>query len=136
MVMHVELALLGGHILMGTDAPESMGFTVTSGNNVHINLEPDTRAEAYWLFNALGAGGTVQMPLQGMLGRLLRRSDRPVRHPLDGELRQQGVSTGDAGPPLAAKAPLGQRSIRIGTRSQPPEVSAVLFLGYSASMPA
>jgi len=43
MVMHVELMLLGGHILMGTDAPESMGFTVVVGNNVHLNLEPDTR---------------------------------------------------------------------------------------------
>jgi hypothetical protein len=26
LVMHVELAILGGHVLMGTDAPESMGF--------------------------------------------------------------------------------------------------------------
>lgn len=66
MVMHVELALLGGHLLMGTDAPESMGFTVTPGNNVHINLEPDTRAEADRLFNALAVGGTVDMPLQDM----------------------------------------------------------------------
>lgn len=66
MVMHVELALLGGHLLMGTDAPESMGFTVTPGNNVHINLEPDTRAEADRLFNALARGGTVDMPLQDM----------------------------------------------------------------------
>lgn len=66
MVMHVELALLGGHLLMGTDAPESMGFTVAPGNNVHINLEPDTRAEADRLFHALAAGGTVDMPLQDM----------------------------------------------------------------------
>ena len=66
MVMHVELPLLGGHILMGTDAPESMGFTVVAGNNVHINLEPDTRGEAERLFNALAAGGTVDMPLQDM----------------------------------------------------------------------
>lgn len=66
MVVHVELALLGGHVLMGTDAPESMGFTVNAGNNVHINLEPDTRAEADHLFNALSAGGTVDMPLQDM----------------------------------------------------------------------
>jgi hypothetical protein len=31
---------------METDAPESLGFTVTPGNNAYINLEPDTRAEA------------------------------------------------------------------------------------------
>lgn len=66
MVMHVELALLGGHILMGTDAPESMGFTVNQGNNVHINLEPDSRAEADRLFNALSIGGTADMPMQDM----------------------------------------------------------------------
>jgi len=31
LVMHVELPILGGHVLMGTDAPESMGFTLTPG---------------------------------------------------------------------------------------------------------
>lgn len=66
MVMHVELSLLGGHILMGTDAPESMGFRIVEGNNVHINLEPDGRAEAERLFNALADGGVVDMPLQDM----------------------------------------------------------------------
>lgn len=66
MVMHVELTLLGGHVLMGTDAPESMGFAVNAGNNVHINLEPDTRAEADRLFAALAAGGKVDMALQDM----------------------------------------------------------------------
>jgi len=66
LVMHIELPTLGGHILMGTDAPESMGFTVTPGNNMHINLEPDTRAEAERIFNGLSAGGKVEMPLQDM----------------------------------------------------------------------
>jgi PhnB protein len=66
LVMHVELPILGGHVLMGTDAPQSMGFTVTPGNNVHINLEPDTRAETDRLFNALAVGGKVEMPLQEM----------------------------------------------------------------------
>jgi PhnB protein len=65
-VMHVEMPIVGGHMLMGTDAPESMGFTVTPGNNVHINLEPDTRAETRRLFEALAEGGTVEMPLQEM----------------------------------------------------------------------
>jgi PhnB protein len=66
MVMHVELPLPGGHILMGTDAPASMGFALAAGNNVHINLEPYTRGEAERLFNALAAGGMVDMPLQDM----------------------------------------------------------------------
>lgn len=66
LVMHVELPILGGHVLMGTDAPESMGFKVTPGNQVHINLEPDTRAEADRLFAGLSAGGEVEMPMQDM----------------------------------------------------------------------
>jgi PhnB protein len=66
LVMHVELPILGGHMLMGTDAPESMGFTVTHGNSVHINLEPDTRAETDILFNALSVDATIDMPLQEM----------------------------------------------------------------------
>ena len=64
--MHVELPILGGHMLMGTDAPESMGFKVNPGNNVHINLEPDTRSETKRLFEALSAGGKVTMDLQDM----------------------------------------------------------------------
>jgi len=66
LVLHVELPILGGHILMATDAPESMGFTVTPGNNMHINLEPDTRSETERLFKALSEGGKVEMPLQDM----------------------------------------------------------------------
>ena len=66
LVMHVELAITGGHSLMGTDAPESMGFTLNQGNNVYINLEPDTKEEAGRLFNSLSAGGKVEMPLQEM----------------------------------------------------------------------
>jgi len=66
LVMHVELPILVGDVLMGTDAPESMGFTLTPGNNVHINLEPDTRAEPKHLFQALADGGKIEMPLQDM----------------------------------------------------------------------
>jgi PhnB protein len=66
LVMHVSLPILGGHVLMGTDAPESMGFKLNQGNNVYVSLHPDTRAEADRLFNALAAGGKVEMPLQDM----------------------------------------------------------------------
>jgi PhnB protein len=66
MVVHVELPIVGGHVLMGTDALESMGHKLTLGNNVHINLEPDTRAEAERLFVALAEGGKVTMELQDM----------------------------------------------------------------------
>lgn len=66
LVMHIALAITGGHILMGTDAPESMGFKVNFGNNVYINLEPDTRAETEKLFLALSSDGKIEMPLQEM----------------------------------------------------------------------
>lgn len=66
LVMHVALPILGGHVLMGTDAPESMGFSVVAGNNVQLNLQPDTRAETERLFAALAQGGKVEMALQDM----------------------------------------------------------------------
>jgi PhnB protein len=64
--MHIELPITGGHILMGTDAPESMGFKINQGNNVYIMLETDTRIETQQLFEALSAGGEVEMELQDM----------------------------------------------------------------------
>jgi PhnB protein len=66
LVMHVELPITGGHVLMGTDAPEEMGFKVIEGNNIHINLETDSREEAKRLFDALSEGGKISMPLQDM----------------------------------------------------------------------
>jgi len=66
LIIHVELPIIGGHILMATDAPESMGFKVTTGNNMHINIEPDSREETKRLFDALSKGGNVSMPLQDM----------------------------------------------------------------------
>ena len=66
LIMHIALPILGGHLIMGTDSPESMGFKLQQGNNVYINLEPDTRAETDKLFKALSDGATVEMPLQEM----------------------------------------------------------------------
>ena len=66
LIMHISLKTIGDHVLMGTDAPESMGFKINSGNNVYINLEPDTRLETKQLFDSLSAGGTVEQELQEM----------------------------------------------------------------------
>ena len=66
LVMHVELPILAGHVLMGSDAPESMGFKLTPGNNSYIMLEPDTRTDTDRLFKALSEGGRIEMPLQEM----------------------------------------------------------------------
>ena len=43
-----------------------MGFHLNQGNNMHIELEPDSRAETKRLFNALSAGGKITMDLQDM----------------------------------------------------------------------
>jgi PhnB protein len=66
LVMNVQLPILGGHMLMCTDAPESMGFTLVQGNNFYIALDPDTRAEADRLFAELSAGGKVEQPIGEM----------------------------------------------------------------------
>ncbi len=57
-VMHVSLPILGGTNIMGTDMLESMGHKLIIGNNTTISLEPDTKAEADRIYNALSQGGT------------------------------------------------------------------------------
>jgi uncharacterized glyoxalase superfamily protein PhnB len=66
MVLHVELPITGGFILMATDAPESMGFTVKSGNQMHLNIEPESREEADRLFQALSVEAQISMPMADM----------------------------------------------------------------------
>ncbi len=66
LIMHIELKILNTHSLMGTDAPETMGFKLTYGNNMHINLQPDSREETDKLFAALSEDGDVTMQLQEM----------------------------------------------------------------------
>lgn len=63
LILHVELKIMGGYSLMGSDAPESMGMKVTHGNSTHINLQIDTRKESDRLFMALSEGGDVTMPM-------------------------------------------------------------------------
>lgn len=66
LILHISLPILGGYQLMGSDAPESMGFAINKGNNVHINLVPDTRQQTKELFDKLSEGGTVTMELADM----------------------------------------------------------------------
>lgn len=66
LVMHIALPIFNGHIIMGTDAPESMGFKLKMGNNVYISLHPDTRKETDELFRKLSTGGIVEQELQEM----------------------------------------------------------------------
>jgi PhnB protein len=64
--MHVELPILGGHVLMGTDMLESQGHQLRTGNNMTINLELDDREETERLFSELSKGGSDLFGLQDM----------------------------------------------------------------------
>jgi PhnB protein len=66
LVAHVELPILAGHVLMGTDMLESMGQELRVGNNVTICLEPDSRAETDGLYAALSEGGSETTGMQQM----------------------------------------------------------------------
>jgi PhnB protein len=66
MVMHAELPILAGHVLMATDILGSMGHQLRMGNNVTINLEPDSRAETDRLYAALSDGGSDASGMQDM----------------------------------------------------------------------
>ena len=78
-VMHAEVPILAGHMLMGTDMLESAGHAVRIGNNTTINLEPDTRAEADRIYALLSldstesSGGLADMPWGAYWGTCLDR---------------------------------------------------------------
>ena len=63
-VMHVTLPILGGTKIMATDMLESMGHKLMEGNNVTINLEPDSKEETDRLFNALSENGSEVAPMR------------------------------------------------------------------------
>jgi PhnB protein len=65
-VMHCELEILGGTVLMATDMLESLDQHQQVGNNVTLNLEPDDLAETQRLFDALSEGATDIAPLAPM----------------------------------------------------------------------
>ena len=66
-ILHIELPIMGGHVIEGTDMMASLGHEFTPGNNFSINLHPDTREEADRLYSGLSVGsahapGMADMP--------------------------------------------------------------------------
>jgi PhnB protein len=51
------------NVLMVTDTLESLGQELVQGNNVYISVHPESKEEANRIFNALSAGGTIEMPI-------------------------------------------------------------------------
>lgn len=55
-ILHIELPILGGHVIEGTDMLASLGHELRLGNNFSINLHPDSREEADRLYAGLSVG--------------------------------------------------------------------------------
>lgn len=66
LVLHVELPILGGHVIMGTDMLASRGHERRLGNSMTINLELEDREETERLFGLLAEGGSDQFGLMDM----------------------------------------------------------------------
>jgi PhnB protein len=64
LIMNIQLPILGGYVLMGTDAVGEWGHNLIKGNNISIMLHADSREQADELFAALSAGGTVEMAME------------------------------------------------------------------------
>lgn len=63
MVMHASLPMGKHNALMATDALESMGMTVTMGNNFYIVVNTESEGETELYFSALAEDGSIEMPL-------------------------------------------------------------------------
>lgn len=62
-IMHISLPIGKDNVLMATDTLESLGQKSIKGNNIYISVSPESKEEADKLFNALSAGGEVEMPM-------------------------------------------------------------------------
>jgi PhnB protein len=66
LVMHAELPIIAGHVLMATDMLRSMGHETRIGNNTTLCLDVDSRQEADRLYGALSEGGSEGSPMADM----------------------------------------------------------------------
>lgn len=66
LVMHAELPITAGHVLMATDMLRSMGQQTRTGNNTTLCLDVDSREEADRLYGALSEGGSEGSPMADM----------------------------------------------------------------------
>jgi len=62
-VMHAQLPITEAVHLMASDVVEGLSPPVTFGNNFHISIVANDKAEADRVFGALSAGGRVAMPI-------------------------------------------------------------------------
>ncbi len=73
-IMNVQLPITNGHVLMATDALESIGQKVNVGNNITISLDLDSPEEAEKIYSQLmtnspeNSGPLAKMPWGALWG--------------------------------------------------------------------
>ena len=73
-IMNIQLPITNGHVLMATDALESLGHKVEIGNNLTISLDLDSKEEAENIYNQLltnspeNSGPLAPMPWGALWG--------------------------------------------------------------------
>jgi PhnB protein len=66
LVMHAELPIIAGHVLMATDMLRSMDQETRVGNNTTLCLDVDSKEEADRLYHSLSEGGSEGSPMADM----------------------------------------------------------------------
>jgi PhnB protein len=66
LVLHAELPITAGHLLMATDMLRSMGQETRIGNNTTLCIDVDSKEEADRLYAALADGGSEGSPMADM----------------------------------------------------------------------
>lgn len=61
-IMHMALPLGPDNVLMATDALDSMGQSLSVGNNFSLSLSTGSKEETDRVYSALAAGGKSTMP--------------------------------------------------------------------------
>lgn len=62
-IMHIALPISEGNVLIANDVPEIMGKVNENENRSKISISAESKEEAERLFNALAAGGTIEVPM-------------------------------------------------------------------------
>lgn len=62
-IMHIALPIGKYDVLMGSDTPEFMGKHIEQETRSKISISAESKDEADKLFNALSAGGSIEMPI-------------------------------------------------------------------------
>ena len=63
-VMHVAYPLSDGSTIFASDSLPLQNSTVTIGNNFQMSISCESEDEATQLYNALGKGGSIVVPLE------------------------------------------------------------------------